>query len=91
MNIDIETIGGVCPMQIEGLIDDVEFYFRARGQAWALHVGGEEICLNPKWSYEEAYGATPYAAGYMTEGEAVEFLHEAAAMYVEWRDAQMPS
>ena len=74
-------IGGNCPVQAEGEIGGARFYFRARGGAWSLSIGGEDIILGPKWFYKEAYKKWPLA-GWMPEEEAINFIYEAAARYL---------
>jgi hypothetical protein len=71
-DIVIETIGGNCPVQAEGTVNGVPFYFRARGAAWALHVGHDPLAEDA-WLYREPYGEWP-AAGWMTETDARAFV-----------------
>jgi len=77
MKLIIREIYGECPVQGEGTIDGVEFYFRARHNRWSLSVGD--------WRYDESYGSIPYEAGYMTEDEARSFIRKAARAYVKER------
>lgn len=37
--IVINTLGGNCPVQADGEIDGVPFYFRARGERWSIEIG----------------------------------------------------
>ncbi|MEM1235222.1 MAG: hypothetical protein AAGH70_13960 [Pseudomonadota bacterium] len=66
MAIDIECLGGNCPVQAERLIDGEPFYFRARGESWLLSVGrdfeafseataihGQDVVGAPRWFHEE--------------------------------------
>lgn len=76
----INGVGGWCPVQAEGTVNGKEFYFRARGDSWALNIGGEDIILEPEWRYEEDYGTWP-DDGYMTEDEARSFIAKAVQMY----------
>jgi len=71
--IEIDWLGGNCPGQAEGRINGAPFYFRARGASWSLECGD--------FSYSEGYGVWP-DAGWMTEGEAREFIAKAAALCV---------
>lgn len=80
MNLKIDWIGGKCPVQAEGTINSTPFYFRARGNRWAFDVNDGE------WYYEEQYGDEPFAAGWMEEDEAIEFINVAAKMYVSSTD-----
>ena len=77
----IDNIGGNCPVQAEGHINDQPFYFRARGKRWSVGVGGDVIG-EPDWYYEEEYPGGPFAAGWMSEAEARKCIQEAADRYV---------
>lgn len=79
--IQIQWLGGNCPVQAKGTINGKEFYFRARGDSWSLSVGGSDVVMEPEWSYEEDYGDDPFAAGWMTEAEARGFIAQAATRY----------
>lgn len=37
--IVIESLGGSCPVQATGTIDGEPFYFRSRGEDWAIEIG----------------------------------------------------
>lgn len=68
----IDTSGGNCPLQIEGTIDGVEFYFRARGRRWTMGIGGD-VVIAPDWSMSGPWGEGAYGAGWMPEhiGQAI--------------------
>ncbi len=98
--IVIEMIGGNCPIQAEGTINEAPFYFRARGERWSIGVGGD-VVGDPDWYYEEDYPGGQFSAGWMTEAEARTFIDQAAERYIaaanssddgqpderqEWRD-----
>ncbi|MCE6959618.1 hypothetical protein LAZ40_11220 [Cereibacter sphaeroides] len=85
--IVIDLLEGECPVQGEGLVDGVEFYFRARGARWSLSIGGTDLVGNPDWYYEEPYGTGPYDAGVMSPEEAVAFLKKAVGL---WRAGAEP-
>ncbi len=74
--IEIDYLGGQCPVQAEGKINGVPFYFRARGEHWSLSIGP-----NPVWHYSEAYGDGPYDAGWMGHEEARQFIDKSANIY----------
>jgi len=74
-----DWLGGNCPVQAEGRVDGVPFYFRARGSHWKLHIG-EDPLGRDSWSYGEDYGTWP-EAGWMTEDEARAFIEKAVAIY----------
>lgn len=79
--ITIESIGGNCPVQAEGEVDGKPFYFRARGEHWSIGIGGDDVVLTPEWYMEEKYPGGQFAAGWMTEEEAVAFINKAVAKY----------
>lgn len=82
MGATIATLGGNCPVQIEGKIGDKDFYFRARGNHWSVQIGDEKDFFTPQiWYYEEEYGQGPFEAGWMEEYEALEFLIQAINLY----------
>lgn len=78
--IIIESLGGYCPVQAEGTVNGKPFYFRSRGDQWAMNIGGDDIILEPGWRYEEDYGVWP-EAGWITLDEARSFIQKAAEMY----------
>lgn len=82
----VDWIGGNCPVQAEGKIDGEEFYFRARGNRWTMSIGGPQILSYPSWHHEEPYGDTEFAAGWMSEEEALGFIRKAVQM---WRDRRI--
>lgn len=85
---DIVEIGGNCPVQAEGTVEDKPFYFRARGNSWSMGIGGDPISA-PEWSMSRAYGVgDPFSAGWMTTSEARAFIEEAVLLYE--RQAKMP-
>lgn len=73
MELKIDYIAGLCPVQSEGTINGEAYYFRARGGGWRFEVGG--------WEYYEKYGDGPFDAGYMSEEEAKAFIEQAASIY----------
>lgn len=88
--LKIDWLGGNCPVQAEGHVDGKPFYFRARGDHWALNIGGADVVLNPDWRHEEDYGEWPQA-GWMTEDEARAFIAKAVALYRQRLTAQTGS
>lgn len=80
VEINIDWLGGNCPVQAEGTINGKPFYFRARGESWSLSVGGIDAVSDPEWEHSEWYGEWP-AAGWMTPEEAEAFLRQAAERY----------
>lgn len=84
----IEMLGGNCPVQAEGSVDGIEWYFRARGESWSFQLGSKVPVDDPIWYYEQDYGDQPFAAGWMSEAEAEEFILLAIS---KWRsgDAEL--
>ena len=78
-SVVIDTIGGNCPVQAEGTIDGVPFYFRARGDSWSLGIGADPVG-KAHWEHREWFGEWP-DAGWMSLEEAAAFLHRAADRY----------
>lgn len=87
LSICIEYISGNCPVQSEGRIGGQHFYFRARGQRWSMSIGGSDPIIEPEWYYEEPYGDTPHAAGWMPQYEALEMIAKAIKLYCAAKDA----
>jgi len=79
--IEIDYIGGNCPVQAEGRIGNVPWYFRARGQSWSMGIGGEPIC-GPHVRFDGEYGDNPYAAGWMPQYVALEIIADCIRRYV---------
>jgi hypothetical protein len=78
--IVIEHISGICPVQAEGTIDGLPFYFRARGQRWSIEIGKRPAMREP-FTHSEAWGDEPFAAGWMDEDEARRLIAHGAAAY----------
>ena len=87
MNLIIEHIGGMCPMQAEGTIDGVPFYFRAEGHHWSFSVGENPINIALGWSEgfyrREEWGDSMFAAGYMDETTARQIIEKCATEWVK--------
>ena len=78
--LHFDVFGGNCPVQAWGWIGAEPFYFRARHEHWSLCIGGDPI-MEPEWEYEEAYGNTEHAAGWMPQHEALGFIAKAVGLY----------
>ena len=81
--VDIQVIGGNCPVQAEGVIDNQEFYFRARGEHWSIGIGGSDVVGRPDWFMQARWGKEKFDAGWMPEEEATRLINEAAEAYVK--------
>lgn len=84
-HLHIANLGGTCPVQAEGTIAGLPFYFRARGAQWSFSVGADPIGA-PDWRYVEPYG-DQYEAGWMEQTEAIAFIIKAACFYLAGKDA----
>lgn len=87
MNIHIDYIGGYCPVQAEGNVNGVPFYFKSRGEHWSIGIGGDDPICEPGWSHVEKYGTWP-DAGYITLEQAQEFINKGAALYLEEKEGK---
>jgi len=83
MTIKIISEGGFCPVQIEGTVDGLPFYFRARGSAWSLSIADTATGdpLDSGWYYTQSYSDLPFSAGWMTLAEARTFLEQAVLIW----------
>lgn len=90
MDLKIDHIGGFCPVQAEGTIDGIPFYFRSRGERWAIGIGEDpvDILLGWKegWRRSQAYGNARFAAGYMPIDEAEDIIRRCAEEFVLQRN-----
>jgi hypothetical protein len=77
--IVIEYLTGNCPVQAEGTVNGVPFYFRARGARWSIQIA--PVGEAHTWEYSEKWGDGPFAAGWMPEDEARRMIEKAAFMY----------
>jgi len=85
MNLKIASLGGICPIQADGKINNEPFFFRARGNRWTLGIGGEPV-LNPKFFYS---GNFP-EAGWMSENSARSIIEKTAQLHLQGRPSQTP-
>lgn len=86
--VNIGVIGGNCPLQAEGTIDGVPFYFRARGRRWTMGIGKDPVGIlttietkTDEWFAECTWGAERFAAGWMPEEEARRLIDWCASEY----------
>lgn len=83
LNYDLDWISGFCPVQAEGTFQGKRFYFRARGNRWALYIGNTNPLGENEWSYSESYGDEPFVAGWMEEAEALGFIEQSLRLYAQ--------
>jgi hypothetical protein len=74
-SIIIDWLEGCCPVQAEGTVNGIPFYFRARGSQWSIEIGDE-------WVYTEKYGEWP-TAGWMDFDEAKNLIHSSCEKFVK--------
>ena len=79
--VDVQDCYGSCPVQAEGTVDGVTFYFRARGDV-SLSIGGDDVISAPDWYTETAGPPVDGYPGYMEEAAVTEWLR---AGFAEWR------
>lgn len=84
MTLKIDMLGGNCPVQAKGMIDGKPFYFRARGQAWSIGIGGD-VVGDPDWYMMQRWGDNEFAAGWMPEAEARKIIEKCAESYMRMR------
>lgn len=83
--IEIDWLEGNCPVQAEGTIDGHPFYFRARGSAWSLSIGGADPVGEPTFVYREDWPGGPFDAGWMSEDDARRMIERGANKFREPR------
>ncbi len=85
MDLHIEHIGGFCPVQAEGTVNGIPFYFRSRGEHWAMAVGEDPLGIllgEMGWFRRERYGDFP-SAGYMPLEEAEVIIRRCAEEFIK--------
>ena len=75
---------GVCPVQAEGEIDGLPFYFRSRRRHWTLHLAtapdGDPLDDDALAHREEYPSGGEFDASYAEPAECMEFIERAAAI-----------
>ena len=90
-HLRIDNIGGNCPVQAEGVIEDERtfksypFYFRSRWDRGRMGIGEDPVGIvigtNPGWHKGEIY-IDPPMAGYMPLDEAERLIRECAEEFL---------
>ena len=83
-DVIIHEICGNCPVQAEGTIMGVPFYFRSRGNTAAIGIGEDPVgvTLGSDGFYRsEQIGDSAFAAGWISEGQACAMIHKWAEEY----------
>lgn len=65
------------PMQMDGLIDGQDFYFREDNGFWSLSVGGSDVINAPDWHHEDQHDID----GWISEDQAYALLAAGAALF----------
>ncbi len=83
--------GGMCPVQAEGTVNGLRFYFRARGTTWSLsirrvpghhddiYVGRNCMVFTEEYRGTHFRPGGQFEAGYAEPWECVAFIDRAAA------------
>ena len=76
-------LAGYCPVQAEGEVDGLFFYFRGREAFWRFECGGSTSgSRGPRWWHEEEFpGETGLEAGYMSDEDAICCILKAVEAY----------
>lgn len=74
---------GFCPVQCEGWINGIPFYFRSRGSHWSLRLKSQEktVTFREEYrgeNYDPSRKSNEFAAGYATKNECLAFIERAA-------------
>lgn len=83
---------GNCPVQADGVLPDgTPYYFRARGESWAMSIGENPVDISCGFAVgfchrEEYKDGNPYEAGWMTEKEAIRFATIAIEAFYKHTD-----
>jgi len=81
--LTIRELGGMCPVQGFGTVNDSEWYFRARGNSWTLDVDDKQVLCG---AFHDADGGSQFAAGYMPIMHALKCIMVGLG---EWADAMI--
>ena len=83
----IDYIGGQCPVQSEGTLDGIPYYFRARHENWSFSVGPDPLMDDIEslnfWVSGLYKDGDPEQAGWMIEEEAKEIIEACVELYTK--------
>ena len=82
----VDWLSGHCPVQSEGSIAGVPFYFRARGARWMFYVGADPLS-DTSWSTGGPYGEG-FEAGWMELDDARALIKRAAGLWLAGQDPE---
>ncbi len=86
MSLTFSYLGGNCPVQSEGMFDEYEFYFRARGQHWSIELIDPNT-LKTVFEMRVEYGEGGFSAGWMPHDEAFMII---VSQYFKWKKGLLP-
>lgn len=86
MSLKFEYLGGNCPVQSEGKFDDLDFYFRARGQHWSIELI-DPTTLQTVFEMRVLYCDDNYGAGWIPRDEAFIII---VSTYFKWKRNMLP-
>lgn len=87
----IDHIAGMTPVQGDGTVRGLPFYFRARGQSYSFSVAAtpdaDPVAVGfgerqPGYHVKLQWGDEPFAAGFMPFEEAERLINECATVYL---------
>ncbi|KQV78184.1 hypothetical protein [Rhizobium sp. Root1220] len=82
-NFTLHELAGYCPVQGQGDLEGQYWYFRARGSKWRFELGGNEnFTKAPSWWHGEYWPSVDgFAAGYLTDEDAIGCILKAVELY----------
>lgn len=84
IKVQIDCLGGNCPVQADGTFNGYPFYFSARRDKVSIRVakiGGDPLETSI-FDYVEPYPSND--AGWMGRGEATEFIYKAGILFEQF-------
>lgn len=78
--INITFLGGNCPVQAEGFVNGVPFYFRARHEHWSFGAGIDPV-EGDEFYIQQRYDGGQADAGWMSDEEARSAIEASAKLY----------
>lgn len=76
-DLDIDNLGGNCPVQAEGTVSGHPFYYRARGSR-------QSFSTDDGFAWTEPVIGGRYDAGWIAPADAREFIRRASLAYARW-------
>lgn len=83
----IDYISGLCPVQSEGTVCGIPYYFRSRHENWTFSVGSDPLMDDIEslnfWVSGLYRNGDPEQAGYMPNEEALTIINECVNLYLK--------